>query len=95
MMLSARIRSGSSKIAIGAKPRGMDAGDGADIVHLVGVAGDADGAHHLAGLVADQLAAAFEKQRIIGEFSIDCMNSGFSFAFCSTSFDGRPSASEP
>jgi hypothetical protein len=29
-----------------------------------------------------------------GMLSIDCMNSGFSRAFSSTSFDGRPNASE-
>ena len=55
------------EIAVGTQAHGMDAGDGADVVHLVGVAGNADGAHHLAVLVADELAAAFEKQRIIGE----------------------------
>src|SRR5580700_2321911 len=53
------------EIAVGAQAHGMDAGDGADVVHLVGIAGDADGAHYLARLIADELAAAFEKQRII------------------------------
>src|SRR5580704_3486138 len=55
------------KITVGAQAHGMDAGNGADVVHLVGIAGDADGAHHLARLVADELAAAFEEQRIIGK----------------------------
>src|SRR5580693_8563003 len=55
------------KIAVGAQAHGMDAGDGADVVHLVGVAGDADGAHHLARLITNELAAAFEEQRVIGE----------------------------
>ncbi len=55
------------KVAIGAKVGGMNAGNRTQIVKLVGIASDPDGAQDFAGLVADQLAAAFQKQRVIGE----------------------------
>jgi hypothetical protein len=49
------------KVAVGAEFRGMNAGNRAQIVELIGIAGDPDRAQKLAGLVADKLAAAFQK----------------------------------
>src|ERR1041384_741354 len=49
---------GFAEVVVGLEAGGADAGDGAEIVDLVGVAGGGDGADHLAVLVADQLPAA-------------------------------------
>ena len=45
----------------------MNAGNRTQIIELIGVPGDADRADEFAGLIADQLPAAFQKQRVIGE----------------------------
>src|SRR5262245_5788202 len=56
------------EVVVGAEPAGMDAVEGAEVVHLVDVAGDAERAHDLASAVADELAAGFQEQRPVGEF---------------------------
>ncbi len=55
--------SASREVVVGLEAGGTDAGDGAQVVDLVGVAGGADRADHLAVLVADQLAAALQEHR--------------------------------
>src|SRR5439155_2660691 len=57
------------EIVIGAEAAGADAVDGAEIVDLVDVAGDAERADDLAARVADELAAGFEKQRPVGQLA--------------------------
>ena len=57
------------EVGVGPETAGMDAVDGAQIVDLVDVAGDAERADDLAIRIADKLAAAFEEQRPIGKFS--------------------------
>src|SRR5256885_13208849 len=54
---------GFAEILVGLEAGGADAGDGAEVVDLVGVAGGGDGADNFALRVADQLAAALEKHR--------------------------------
>ncbi len=83
------------EVGVGAEAAGMDAVDGAEVVDLVDVAGDAERADDLARGVADELAAGFEEQRPVGELGQRCMKAGFSFAFCSTCRDDRLSASAP
>ena len=65
-MLSRRAARGV-EIRVGAEAAGMDAVDGAEVVDLVDVAGDAERAHDLACGVADELAAGFEEQRPVGK----------------------------
>src|SRR5262249_1670927 len=55
------------EIGVGAEAADMDAVDGAEIVDLVDVAGDAERADDLARSVADELAASLEEQRTVGE----------------------------
>src|SRR5262249_23000399 len=55
------------EIGVGAEAAGMDAVDGAEVVDLVDVAGDAERADDLARSVADELAASLEEQRTVGE----------------------------
>jgi hypothetical protein len=56
------------EVVVGAEAAGMNTVDGAEVVDLVDVAGDAEGAYDFAGGVADELAARFEKNRPIGQF---------------------------
>ncbi len=45
----------------------MDAVDGAQIIDFVDIAGDAERAYDLAGVVANELSAGLEEQRTVGE----------------------------
>src|SRR5690242_15424291 len=58
---------GVLEVLVGLEPGGMDAHDRAGIVHPVGVAGHADRADHLARRVADELRAALEEDRAVGQ----------------------------
>ena len=60
---------------------GPDPGHGTIVVHLVDVAGDADGADDLAVLVEDELRAALVEQRPIRELLEIGMKYGFSRYF--------------
>ena len=51
------------EIGVGPEAAGMDAVDGAEVVDLVDVAGDADGADDLARGIADELPAGLQEQR--------------------------------
>ena len=53
------------EVRVGAKATGMNAVDGAEVIDLVDVTGDAERTHDFARRVADELAAAFEEQRPI------------------------------
>src|SRR5262249_15254885 len=55
------------EIGVGAEAAGVDAVDGAEVVDLVDVAGDAERADDLTRGIADELAAGLEKQRAVGE----------------------------
>src|SRR6516164_6391213 len=55
------------EIVVGPEAARMDAVDGAQIVDLVDVAGDAERPHDLARIVADELAAAFQEQGPVGK----------------------------
>ena len=63
--LSLRPEHRGVEIGIGAKATGMNAVDGAEVIDLVDVAGDAERTHDFARRVADELTAAFEEQRPI------------------------------
>ena len=49
------------EMIVGPQAGRANTGDGANIVHLVDVAGDTDGAHDLALIVANELSAGFQK----------------------------------
>src|SRR5262245_29152834 len=55
------------EIGVGAKTPGMDAVDGAEVVDLVDVAGDAERADDLARSIPAELAAGPQKQRPVGK----------------------------
>src|SRR5215471_1880497 len=57
------------EVGVGAKAAGMNAVDGAEVVDLVYVAGDAQRAEDLTGRVADELTSGFQEQRTVGQLS--------------------------
>jgi len=59
----------------------MDAVDGAEVVHLVDVTGDAERTHDLARGVADELPPASRNTGPSASSVSDCMKAGFSLPF--------------
>src|ERR1035437_2667111 len=56
-----------TEMIIGPQPGGANAGDSANVIHLVDVASHANSAHDFSLTVANELPSCFQKQRPISD----------------------------